>query len=104
MPGREREVTLRFLAAPTDVGYSGSVELYTPNVMPHFGAKWGELRFLAFYDLGHVDDNDVAPSSAGTTVMEPLSVLVPETVRPPMVVAPAREDSAPDSSRPFPPS
>ena len=26
MPGREREVTLRFLAAPTDVGYSGSVD------------------------------------------------------------------------------
>jgi hemolysin activation/secretion protein len=46
-----------------DCGYSGSVELYTPNVMPSLGAKWGELRFLAFYDLGHVDDNDTAPGT-----------------------------------------
>jgi hemolysin activation/secretion protein len=46
-----------------DNGYSGSVELYTPNVLPRLGATWGELRFLAFYDLGHVDDNDVAPGT-----------------------------------------
>ena len=41
-----------------DCGYSGSLELYTPNVLQRFGAKWGELRFLGFYDLGHVDDLD----------------------------------------------
>jgi hemolysin activation/secretion protein len=46
-----------------DCGYSGSVELYTPNVLPRMGAKWGELRFLAFYDLGHVDDNDTEPGT-----------------------------------------
>jgi hemolysin activation/secretion protein len=46
-----------------DCGYSGSVELYTPNVLPRLGAKWGELRFLAFYDLGHVDDNDTEPGT-----------------------------------------
>ena len=44
--------------------YEGTVnQVLGDGVMPHFGAKWGELRFLAFYDLGHVDDNDVA---AGT--------------------------------------
>jgi len=46
-----------------DTGYSGSAELYTPNLLPALGAGWGELRLLAFYDLGEVHDNDIAPGT-----------------------------------------
>jgi hemolysin activation/secretion protein len=46
-----------------DNGYSLGVELYTPDVLPRLGAKWGELRLLGFYDLGHVDDNDTEPGT-----------------------------------------
>ena len=44
-----------------DYGYSGSVELYTPNIMPRLRADWGELRLLAFYDIGEVQLNDPQP-------------------------------------------
>jgi hemolysin activation/secretion protein len=46
-----------------DTGYSGSAELYTPNLLPKLGAKSGELRLLAFYDFGKVHDNDIPPGT-----------------------------------------
>lgn len=50
----EREVA-------NDRGYSGSVELYTPDVAAALGLKWATLRLLAFYDTGAVFRNDPVP-------------------------------------------
>jgi hemolysin activation/secretion protein len=59
-----------------DRGYSGSVELYTPDLARASRLTWGELRLLAFYDLGEVYRNRAQPgettnvrvSSAGAGV------------------------------------
>jgi hemolysin activation/secretion protein len=44
-----------------DRGYSGSLELYSPDIAQAVKIKWANLRLLAFYDFGSVERNDPAP-------------------------------------------
>jgi len=51
---REREIV-------NDKGYSGSVEMYTPNLSDLFGIKSVQCRLLVFYDRGEVTRVDPLP-------------------------------------------
>jgi hemolysin activation/secretion protein len=44
-----------------DEGYSGSVELYTPDICKLFGVNAFQTRFLAFYDRGYVSRRNPLP-------------------------------------------
>ena len=57
---REREII-------NDKGYSGSVEIYTPNLGELFGIKSVQCRLLAFYDRGYVSRVDPLPGETDST-------------------------------------
>jgi hemolysin activation/secretion protein len=45
----------------SDRGYTGTLELYTPNIGPRVGFGIDNLRLLAFYDAGVASRNDPVP-------------------------------------------
>lgn len=51
---QEREVT-------NDAGYSGSLEIYTPDIFALIGIKAAQCRVLAFYDRGYVSRRHPLP-------------------------------------------
>jgi hemolysin activation/secretion protein len=57
-----------------DEGYSGSVELYTPDICKLFGVTAFQSRFLAFYDRGYVSRRSPLP---GETVSAEIASIGP---------------------------
>ncbi len=67
-PDTVRGYLLREVAG--DRGYSGQVELYTPDVARHLKAPDDlRMRFLAFYDYGSVANNDPLPGEISHFVL-----------------------------------
>lgn len=56
----EREVT-------NDQGYSGNVEIYTPDLSRFFGFTAFQSRVLLFYDRGYVSRKDPVPGDIAST-------------------------------------
>ncbi len=52
-----------------DVGYQGSVELYTPDLAARVGFAESQARLLAFYDFGHVYRNKALPGETASTTV-----------------------------------
>jgi len=50
-----------------DQGYSGSVEIYTPNLSRLFGVNAFQSRLLVFYDRGYVSRKDPLPGDTVST-------------------------------------
>ncbi|HLA28435.1 MAG TPA: ShlB/FhaC/HecB family hemolysin secretion/activation protein [Syntrophales bacterium] len=50
-----------------DKGYSGSAELYTPDLSRFFGVKAFQSRLLMFYDRGYVSRRDPLPGDTANT-------------------------------------
>ena len=63
--GTVRGFTLREFA--NDRGYSGNVELYTPDLNRLLGMTAFQSRFLIFYDRGYVDRVDPLPGDTIST-------------------------------------
>ncbi len=61
-PDSVRGFNIREVA--NDKGYSGSVELYTPELGAKFGWKDIKMRWLAFYDAGTTGRNSVQPGES----------------------------------------
>ena len=57
-----------------DEGYSGSLELYTPDICKLFGVTAFQSRFLAFYDRGYVSRKNPLP---GETVSSEIASIGP---------------------------
>jgi hemolysin activation/secretion protein len=57
---REREIA-------NDRGYSGSVEIYTPDLSKLFGVKAVQSRALVFYDTGYVSRQNPLPGETAST-------------------------------------
>jgi len=57
-----------------DEGYSGSLELYSPDICKLFGLTAFQSRFLAFYDRGYVSRNNPLP---GETVSSEMASIGP---------------------------
>jgi hemolysin activation/secretion protein len=57
---REREIA-------NDRGYSGSAEIYTPDLSRLFGIKAFQSRALVFYDTGYVSRKDPLPGDTAST-------------------------------------
>ena len=47
-----------------DYGYSGSVEVYTPELAPLLRLNDAKLRMLAFYDMGGTSRNSPQPGES----------------------------------------
>jgi hemolysin activation/secretion protein len=63
--GTVRGFALREFA--NDKGYSGSAELYTPDLSKLFGVKAFQSRFLMFYDRGYLSRIDPLPGETDST-------------------------------------
>jgi hemolysin activation/secretion protein len=50
-----------------DQGYSGNVEIYTPDLSRLFGVTAFQSRFLVFYDRGYISRNDPMPGDTVST-------------------------------------
>jgi hemolysin activation/secretion protein len=57
---REREIA-------NDRGYSGSAEIYTPDLSRLFGIKAVQSRALVFYDTGYVSRQNPLPGETAST-------------------------------------
>ena len=63
--GSIRGFALREFA--NDQGYSGNVEIYTPDLTRQFGVTAFQSRFLVFYDRGYVSRNNPQPGDTVST-------------------------------------
>ncbi len=61
-PDSVRGFNIREVA--NDKGYSGSLELYTPELGAKFGWKEIKMRLLGFYDAGTTGRNSIQPGES----------------------------------------